>query len=57
MARAAWQWLHTKLVWAINANRLTSAPSPNVVHGVEVLSQILHPALFGHPSTDLAQLV
>jgi iron complex transport system substrate-binding protein len=56
-ARDAWQWLHPKPVWAINANRLTSAPSPNVVHGVEVLSQILHPALFGHPSTDLAQLV
>lgn len=36
-------------VWGIDANRLTSSPGPGVVRGIEVLAQILHPALFGHP--------
>ena len=37
-------------VWVIDANRLTSTPGPGVVHGIEVLARILHPALFGAPS-------
>ena len=37
-------------VWVIDANRLTSSPGPGVVHGIEVLSRILHPTLFGAPS-------
>jgi iron complex transport system substrate-binding protein len=37
--------------WALDANRLTSSPGPGVVHGIEVLARILHPALFGEPST------
>ena len=46
----AWTWLQSTTVWAIDANRLTSSPGPGVVHGVEVLSRIIHPALFGEPS-------
>jgi iron complex transport system substrate-binding protein len=38
-------------VWVIDANRLTSSPGPGVVHGIEVLARILHPALFGAPSS------
>ena len=38
-------------VWALDANRLTSSPGPAVVRGIEVLSRVLHPALFGEPST------
>jgi iron complex transport system substrate-binding protein len=37
-------------VWALDANRLTSSPGPGVVHGIEVLSRIIHPALFGEPA-------
>jgi iron complex transport system substrate-binding protein len=46
----AWSWMRTIPVWAIDANRLTSSPGPGVVHGIEVLARILHPALFGNPS-------
>ncbi|HWP71239.1 MAG TPA: ABC transporter substrate-binding protein [Gemmatimonadaceae bacterium] len=38
-------------VWALDANRLTSSPGPAVVRGIEVLAHVLHPALFGEPST------
>ena len=38
-------------VWAVDANRLTSSPGPAVVRGIEVLAHVLHPALFGEPST------
>jgi iron complex transport system substrate-binding protein len=44
-------WLRSKPVWALDANRLTSSPGPGVVHGIEVLARILHPALFGEPSS------
>lgn len=37
-------------LWAIDANRLTSSPGPGVIHGIEVLSRIIHPSLFGDPS-------
>ena len=46
----AWAWLQSTSVWAIDANRLTSSPGPGVVHGIEVVSRIIHPALFGEPS-------
>ena len=36
-------------LWVIDANRLTSSPGPGVVHGIEVLARILHPAIFGLP--------
>lgn len=48
---------HAPSMWAIDANRLTSSPGPGVVHGIEVLARIIHPALFGEPSTkDAARL-
>jgi iron complex transport system substrate-binding protein len=36
--------------WALDANRLVSSPGPGVVHGIEVLSRVMHPALFGVPA-------
>jgi iron complex transport system substrate-binding protein len=38
--------------WVIDANRLTSSPGPGVIRGIEVLAGILHPALFGPPSSN-----
>lgn len=49
-----WHWLHSRPVWAVDANALTSTPGPGVVHGIEVLSSILHPTLFAPPSSSLA---
>jgi iron complex transport system substrate-binding protein len=45
-------WLESRStpIWVIDANRLTSSPGPGVIRGIEVLAQILHPALFGSPS-------
>jgi iron complex transport system substrate-binding protein len=50
-ANGAWSWLRSIPVWAIDANRLTSSPGPGLVHGIEVLARILHPKLFGNPSS------
>jgi iron complex transport system substrate-binding protein len=45
-------WLFSRRAWVMDANRLLSSPGPGVVHGVEVLARILHPQLFGEPSTS-----
>lgn len=47
----AWTWMRAMPVWAIDANRLTSSPGPGVVHGIEVLARVLHPEIFGTPSS------
>jgi iron complex transport system substrate-binding protein len=47
----AWYWMRAIPVWAIDANRLTSSPGPGVVRGIEVLARILHPKIFGTPSS------
>lgn len=53
----AWTWMRSMPVWAIDANRLTSSPGPGVVHGIEVLARVLHPKIFGTPSShDAIQL-
>jgi iron complex transport system substrate-binding protein len=36
-------------IWVIDANRLTSSPGPGVVHGIEILARIMHPAVFEPP--------
>ncbi len=43
-------WMTGRPVWALDANRLTSSPGPGVIHGIEVLARLIHPALFGEPS-------
>ena len=49
---STWPDSRSTPVWVIDANRLTSSPGPGVIRGIEVLAQILHPALFGSPSRD-----
>lgn len=49
---APWPTSKSIPVWVIDANRLTSSPGPGVVRGIEVLARILHPALFGAPSSQ-----
>jgi iron complex transport system substrate-binding protein len=52
-----WPESRSTPVWVIDANRLTSSPGPGVVRGIEVLARILHPALFGAPSSrDAVQI-
>ena len=41
-------------VWAVDATSYFSRPGPRVVDGVEILSRILHPDLFGSPTNDEA---
>src|SRR6266852_5291175 len=36
-------------VWATDATSYFSRPGPRVVDGVEILTRILHPEIFGHP--------
>jgi iron complex transport system substrate-binding protein len=48
-AEALTDWFHQPIIWVIDANRLSSTPGPGVVHGIEVLARILHPAIFGPP--------
>lgn len=52
LASGGWPWPRDVPVWVIDANRLVSSPGPSVIRGIEVLAQILHPALFGSPSSD-----
>lgn len=54
IADPRWQWARERSAWVIDANRLTSTPGPGVVRGIEVLSQALHPAIFGTPSPENA---
>ena len=49
---STWPDSRSTPVWVIDASRLTSSPGPGVIRGIEVLAQILHPALFGSPSRD-----
>ncbi len=54
---APWPSSPSTPVWVIDANRLTSSPGPGVVRGIEVLAGILHPHLFGAPSSrDAVQI-
>lgn len=57
LARDDWGWAAAREVWAVDANRLLSRPGPNVVRAVEVLAEIMHPALFGPPDPSLARRV
>jgi len=41
-------------IWALDASAYFSRPGPRVVDGAEILSRILHPAVFGEPGPDEA---
>lgn len=57
LAASRWSWMQSIPVWALDANRLTSSPGPGAIHGIEVLARILHPLLFGAPSSRDAMQV
>jgi iron complex transport system substrate-binding protein len=57
LAREEWQWARGLEAWAIDANALASRPGPRVVEGVEVLSRVMHPEIFGGPASDRAALM
>lgn len=42
-------------VWAVDADAFMVRPGPRVVEGVEVLSSIFHPEVFGEPDPTKAQ--
>jgi len=44
-----WAWAREKQFWSIDANGFLSRPGPRVIDGIELLAQVLHPALFGAP--------
>ncbi len=44
-------------VWATDATSYFSRPGPRVVDGVEILAKILHPNIFGAPTSDDAARV
>ncbi len=41
-------------VWAVDATSYFSRPGPRVVDGAEILAKILHPEIFGAPTSDEA---
>jgi iron complex transport system substrate-binding protein len=44
-------------VWAVDATSYFSRPGPRLVDGVEILSRILHPKVFGEPTENQAILI
>jgi iron complex transport system substrate-binding protein len=54
LAQDGWHWARDRVVWALDANHLTSRPGPRLVEGVETIAAILHPALFAPPPEESA---
>lgn len=52
-----WRWAADTPMWAIDANALTASPGPGVIRAIEVVAEILHPAIFGPPSASVASAV
>jgi iron complex transport system substrate-binding protein len=50
-------WLATVQLWAIDANRLTSRPGPQLVNGIEVMARVFAPTLFTPGDPSLARRV
>jgi iron complex transport system substrate-binding protein len=44
-------------VWAVDASSYYSRPGPRLVDGIELMSRILHPELFGAPDSRAARRV
>jgi iron complex transport system substrate-binding protein len=57
LAQDEWHWARDRVVWALDANHLTSRPGPRLVDGIETIAAILHPALFPAPSLDCARRI
>ncbi len=46
LALPEWSFLHTRPVWALDANGLASRPGPRLVEGIEVMARIFNADLF-----------
>jgi iron complex transport system substrate-binding protein len=46
LAHPAWSFLHTRPVWALDANGFASRPGPRLVDGIEVMARIFNADLF-----------
>jgi iron complex transport system substrate-binding protein len=57
LARDDWRWARDRVVWALDANQLTSRPGPRLIDGIETIASILHPSLFPAPREEFARLV
>ena len=57
LATQEWSWTRERQVWAVDANSFLSRPGPRVIDGIELLAQIMHPALFGSPPLSAAALL
>ncbi len=57
LAQDDWHWARNRVVWALDANHLTSRPGPRLADGIETIAAILHPALFPAPSPDFARRI
>jgi len=57
IALPEWRFLHTRAVWALDANALTSRPGPRLVDGIEVMAQIFNPSLFAPIHASMARAV
>jgi iron complex transport system substrate-binding protein len=57
LARDDWAWARNRIVWALDANQLTSRPGPRLIDGIETIASILHPSLFPAPRSEFARLV
>jgi iron complex transport system substrate-binding protein len=57
LALNEWHWARNRIVWALDANHLTSRPGPRLADGIETMAAILHPALFPAPPLDFARRI
>lgn len=46
LARPEWAWAANRIVWAMDANGLTTRPGPRIVDGIEAMARIFNPSLF-----------
>jgi iron complex transport system substrate-binding protein len=46
LAHPEWSFLHTRPVWALDANGFASRPGPRLVDGIEVMARIFNADLF-----------
>jgi iron complex transport system substrate-binding protein len=46
LALPDWAYLHSRPVWALDANALASRPGPRLVDGIETMASIFNPSLF-----------
>ncbi len=46
LSQPEWAWAGDRMVWAMDANGLTTRPGPRIVDGIEAMARIFNPSLF-----------